>query len=297
MKFVMISDLHLLWDKPIARLDDIRETQRRKLEFVLSFAKDKDAILLEAGDFFNRPRSWYLLPETIDLLKKYKVEILAVFGQHDVYMYNEISRAATSLGLLEKAGLVKILHFGDAERNIYGCSYGQEIPKVIAKDALNILVIHAPIAEQAIYPGQNYMDAFIFLKRHKDFDIILAGDIHQKFIFEYEGRWILNSGAMLRKEANLYNFTYKPGFWFVDAAKKIKPEWIEIPHEPAENVLSRAHLDYSEDATKILDEFINSVGQVEVEDDVSFVDNLWLFVKKNKISKEVENILSEVVNG
>jgi DNA repair exonuclease SbcCD nuclease subunit len=304
MRLIMISDLHLLWDNPVSRLDDLRKTQEQKLLFLLKFASEHDATVLEAGDWFNRPRGWYLLPEIIDILKTYNIRTYAVYGQHDTYMYSEATRGATSLGILEKAGLVKILSaepeeiwYRDDGVAIYGCSYGQEIPVVKNKNLFNILVIHAPIAEKAIYPGQNYFDALSFLKDHKDFDLIHCGDIHQKFMIEHQCRIILNSGPMLRKEATLYNFSHKPGFFFYDSEKNKKPTWIEIPHQPAELVLSRAHIDYENEATNILDEFIGSIGEVEINEEVSFTDNLLAYIKKNKIKKPVTDIIEEVING
>lgn len=302
MKIIGISDLHLLWEKPVGRLDDAPVTQRNKFEFILRWAQDNCAVILVAGDFFNNPRSWYLLPEIMKILKAYGVEIYACFGQHDTYMYNITTRMTTNLGVLEKAELATILdseplYLARSNRQIalYGVSYGQEIPKPTNDKCTNILVIHAPIAEQAIYPGQNYMDAFQFLKEH-EFDYIVCGDIHQKFVKYYKGRYIVNSGPLLRKEASIYNFQHKPGFWVIDTDKIEEPEFIEIPHLDAELVLSRAHIDYKEEASNVLDEFIGAVGGIEIDEDISIVENIWRMVSKNKISQDVIDTLADVMS-
>lgn len=298
MNLILLSDTHILWDQPISRIDNIRKTQFEKWEFILQYSKDTNSTLLEAGDFFQKPRSWNLLPEIIGWFKKYQIPIYCVIGQHDQYMRDFQNISTTNLGVLAKAGLVKILDesaYYDFDIALYGASYGQEIPEIKNKDCFNILVIHAPIASKALYPNQQYMDALTFLKENP-FNLIVAGDIHQKYMFEYEGRYICNSGPLLRKEATEYNFTHKPGFWTFDTNKKETPKFVEVPHQPAEEILSRTHLDYEKESESVLNEFISSISETKIEEGVSFVDNLWRFVKENNIEKPVVDLLSEVIN-
>ena len=298
-KFLLLSDIHLLWDNPIGRLDNAHEAQLRKLKFVLDWAEENEATILQAGDFFDRPRSWYLLPEIMGLVGKYKVDWFMIFGQHDVYLYSQETRSATSLGILEKAGLVHILdespiRIADDRGliKLYGVSYGQSVPKVQDDSSLNILVIHAPIAEKALWPGHDYMDATKFLNEHKDFDIILCGDIHRKFLIKEEGRVICNTGCMIRKSVDLWD--HRPCFFVYNTGKRFQIEEIEILHEPSEIVLSREHIDKSERIDAMLDKFVQSVGE-EFEADVDFVSSLWKFVSENKVNQEVINVLSEVM--
>lgn len=306
MKLVLLSDTHLLWDKPISRLDDTKVTQFVKLKFIFDYAQKEDAKIIIAGDIFNKPRSWNLLPEVTTFLKKYNLSIFVIFGQHDVYMYSQESKDKTNLGVLAKAGLVKILNSQPVfimsglmsegkQSDLYGTSYGQEIPIIKNKDHFNILVIHAPIAEKALWPGQNYMDSLTFLKEH-EFNLICCGDIHQKFIKEYEGRYIINSGPLLRKEASLYNFTHRPGFFIFDTDKPDPPEFIEVPQASAEEILSRNHLEYEKESVSILSEFIDSISNSTIEEGVDFVENLWKFTKANNIDPVVVNLLAEEIN-
>lgn len=303
MKLILCSDFHLLWDSPKARLDNVKDTQFKKLLFIFKYTRENSAYILQAGDFFDKPRSWHLLPEMIDFLMGIKnVSVSSIFGQHDTYMYSELTRSQTSLGVLEKVELINILGqkgvliFDETKPNldtarVFGCSFGQEIPEP-DKNIFSILVIHAGIAERAIYPGQNYFDALAFLKKHK-FDLILCGDIHQKFCIEYEGRFIVNTGPLIRKEASIYNFTHKPGFFVFDTETR-KIEWVEIPHQDAELVLSRNHIEYEKQTKTIMDEFVSSVQNVEIDDDVFFVSNLWKFTRENKVNKNVIGLLSEI---
>ena len=310
MKFLHISDTHLLFDSPQARLDDTHKTGLEKFEYVLSWAQANSAVILHSADFFDKRRSWYLLPEIVTLLKKYKVPILAVFGQHDQYMRSMVTRHATMLGILEQAGLVKILgheliysEIGEPTEvfHIWGAGYGEEIPtptsKSIPNCEYNILVIHAPIAVEPLWPGHNYIDAEKFLAEHTEFDMILCGDIHRNFgIMDKVGRWILNTGPMIRRRAVDYNFHHKPGFWIIDTEKENRPNhrvsWEEIPHLPAEKVLSRDHIEREEESEEILQEFVDAVD-VQFDAGVDFDDNLEKFLVANNIPQSVIDILSE----
>jgi hypothetical protein len=123
--------------------------------------------------------------------------------------------------------------------------------------------------------------------------LILCGDIHQKFQKTIKGRWIVNSGPLLRKEASVYNFSHHPGFFIYNLVKE-KMDWVEIPHRPAEEVLTRAHIDYDQETLSVLDEFIGTIGDQREMAGSDFVENLWEFVKQNKIDQSVVDILSEV---
>lgn len=297
MKIILLSDLHLLWHNPIARLDNAKKTQQQKFRYALKTAKKEGAIILQAGDFFDRPRSWMLLPEIIDILKQYKVPIYGVMGQHDTYFYNEETKQNTSLGILEKVKLLHLLNEKPTilEHNIhvYGVSFHQEIPVPIEKDKFNILVIHAPIAEEALFPNHDYLDARTFMKKHDGYEIILAGDIHRFFCIQ---KTILNCGPLFRKEATEYNFQHEPGFFIYDSIEETL-DWHMVPHEPAEKVLDRSQIKTTKQAKQMLDEFVDGIEGTDFEGGVRFIDNLWDYCKHNKIEKEVVGELASTTQG
>ena len=298
MKIIYLPELHLSLEQPVGRLDDATETLFGKLKYVFDYAKKEKAIVVSAGDFFDRPRSWFLLPRIIEFLREYStVKVYAVFGQHDTYMYHESTRHATSLGSLEKAGLVCILgsdpcSFNDWDVCIYGCNWGEDIPKVKVKSNRDILVIHAPISDKALWYGHDFISAKMFLKKHKEFDTIHCGDIHRQFFIEDKGRHILNAGPLCRREATEYNFTHIP-IYFIENDEGILSK--VIPHKPSDEVLSRDHIESAESNNLMLQEFIDSMplrDEIGGKNDVSFRDNLEAFIKSNKIDKEVVRLMS-----
>jgi len=296
MKLVGISDPHLSWDVPEARLDDCVRTQFKKLRYVLSYCMKEKARLLVSGDLFNSPRSWYLLPYTMRVLEDFysDVPMHAVFGQHDTYMYNEETRKNTNLGVLEQAKIFNILDsepYDLGQVHLYGASFGQPVPEVKDKSATNVLVIHDSIYVSPLFPGHSYKDATRFINRHEDFQFIHCGDIHRKFEAESDdGRLIVNTGPMVRRTAESYNFEHEPCFFVFDTYTG-DLTWEVIPHQPASEVLSREHLDRVTEAKGFLDEFIDSIETEEL-DSVSYVENLWEFIGKNDIESDVVDIIT-----
>ena len=302
MKLLLLSDLHLLFDKPIGRKDNTFLTQQEKLKYVMQYVCNSkyECFILQAGDFFDAPRSWRLLPIYIDFLRSWvnvgRVAIYCIRGQHDVYMYNEEINDRTTLGVLAKMGLVNILSSKPLVLDnicIYGTSYGQEIPKPSKEAGTNVLVIHAPILKSKIWHGQeDYSYAPGFLRKHKEYDLILCGDIHQKFIFRDGDRIICNTGCIIRK--SVAQWEHAPGFYVYDTeTKKIK--WEEIPHEPPDEVMSREHLDKESYRNEMLGSFIEAVKSREVDAGVTFKDNLLQFMEESNIEQEVRDEIAEVM--
>ena len=317
MKIVCLGDLHLLWDKPIARKDNAHEVQKKKFKFVLDWAGKNQAVIIQPGDFFDTARSWHLTSTYVKFLDDYYtnhkiLDIYVVYGQHDTYMYSEKTRHATGLGLLVANRLVHLLDDRGQALNYksvvwaYGASFGQPVPKVKENDdsKLNILVIHKMIVDEKLWAGQeDYVYAEDFLDQYPNYDLIVCGDCHRRFAFEQDGRYIVNSGPLFRKEADLYNLTEAiPGFYVYDTGKRTL-DWVGIPHGLPNDVLSRDHLDRQERIDKAMEEFINSMhlyeGEGEEEDDsavVDFMGNLGVFIKENKIGKGVIDVLSSVMD-
>ncbi|MDD5053477.1 MAG: metallophosphoesterase family protein [Sulfuricurvum sp.] len=294
MKLILCSDWHLVYQNPIGRKDDLTKVQFDKLAFVLKKADELDAPILQAGDFFDKPRSWSLLSHVMDRLKTCGASVYTVYGQHDTYLYSEETRDKTNLGILAKAGLVEIAD----DKSVYiggncylqGCSFGGEIPKP-DMEGLNILIIHAPISDAPAYPGCVYTAAKKFLSLHSGYDLILCGDIHRTFVERIGNMTILNLGPMLRKEATEYNFQHEPKIVIFDTETR-ELEWVTIPHQPSEEVLSRDHIEIQSEAEGKLQNFIDMMKQDEQLQGVSFQDNLYEFIRTNGIDKEVVDYLS-----
>ena len=312
MKIFCLADTHLTTRRPRSRIDvkPIHEVLLNKLETVYKHAGKEGGDVLIAGDIFDGPRSWAALSYFIKLFKKYEdaVSTYVVYGQHDTHFYSEKTRGNTALGILIATGLVRLLNekstgiFGelaDKTINYYGASFGAAIPKIEDSEAFNVLVIHAGISDRAAYPGHDFTDAEQFLKKH-DFDLIICGDIHSRFIGQVRGKTIVNPGPLWRKTSDLYNF--EPGYYVFDTKPRPNEddwEFYNIPIEKAEAVIDRAVAEKVAETKALLNSFVDSFEEMTTERSggkISFDENLVNLFKKNKTAKAVVEILAEVMD-
>jgi DNA repair exonuclease SbcCD nuclease subunit len=303
MKLVLLSDPHMTSINPLARLDDIRETSNSKMKFIISWAANNKAVIISSGDLLDRPRDWFVLQDMIRLCRIYQVPFFSVYGQHDTYMYSETVKPYTTLGALIGMGAIKqptSKHTSIYKNvNLYGASFGEKVP-VPAKGSVNVLAIHAPIAKQALFPGHDFMDAKKFLKKHKLYDLIICGDIHQRFLFKIGKRYICNTGPILRLDATTYNMQHEPAFYVADVRSTgvTKISKVKIPCQPAEKVLSRDHLEDKKQSTEMLNDFIENV-EADVDLSIDVGENVKKVIAENKIDEtdpRVAEILSEVMS-
>ena len=312
MKLLLISDLHLTSITPIARKDNVLKTGLGKLRYVLEYAKKHNCTILEAGDFADKSRDWNLLYELHKLLKKYNVPILAIQGQHDYYYRSKLGNNASTMGVLEQSGLVKILlrpEYLDIPEScsalhppwkIYPVNWDEDV--TIEKDTFNntILLAHAPISPIRVHPRQKVTTTKEFKKLHENWDLVLLGDIHRWFESgkgdKNNTTYIVNTGPMMRLEATEYNMTHKPCFYIFDTNTRQLIRKI-IPHEPSDKVLDTAHIkpetekEYDEDR---INELATAMQQTFKDDPQK--KKLAEILTKKKVSKSVRKIIVDVYN-
>lgn len=297
MNYILLSDIHATSKQPVGRKDDIVKAFFRKFTFILRYARKHKATILQAGDFFHRPRDWHLLFRIMALLKRYKVKIYTVYGQHDTYLYADVDRSPTTLGILRRANMVQLLTEEPVHENgvnIYGCSWAQKIP--IAKAGTldtNILVVHAPISDIEVFPGHKYFGPKAFIRKYKGYDLILAGDTHRQILATSSSTQLVNTGPMLRLEATEYNMAHHPCAYVYDP-KDLSLEQLKIPHADADEVLTRGHLETSTHISEVLQDFIDSLKEGPLEK-MSLYDNIHQYIEDNEITDEVKDILSGVM--
>jgi len=310
MKLVLLSDFHLMSRTPVSRTDDAFVTGFKKLDYIIDYAKTNNASVLQAGDLTHSSRDFNVLNALINSLSDFLYgdgpKFYTIWGQHNEY-YRTRSNDATTLGVLENIGLAKILN---SERtiiydayaptfNVYGCSWGEDVPPPKEASEFNILVIHESIGVRRLYPEDDPIDAEAFLKEAKEYDIILCGDIHRKFHIEHEGRHILNTGCILRHAGGEYELDYKPGFYVLDyrSQEDFSIKWEEIPHSSSEEMMSIKHLESKKYLNDSVAEFIGLVDTYKNKMTDPKSDIKRYLVENNVPNSIKEIILKEMEDG
>lgn len=253
--FIFVSDMHLTSAQPPGRTDNAMQTCLTKLEWILCYASQCDAAIIQAGDMFDQNRDWYLLPAVAALLVKYGVPVYTVYGQHDSYMRSVENRPATTLGVLAHAGLLTVLSSEPvhvAGWDLFGAGWRDKIPVYDPHNTNpKILVWHDRVAEEPAFPDHKYIDARCAFEELKDYDIILCGDVHRVFHVTDGTRHMLNTGPVFRYKAEEYNFTHTPQLAKMQVDRG-GLEWHNIPHAPAAEVLTREHIPEPDKADMLL---------------------------------------------
>ena len=302
MKIILLSDIHLSTEKPTGRIDDWESAQWRKMEWVWRYAAEHEAIILQAGDLCDRPRNWIVLIKLISFLRTWNRVVYMVRGQHDMYFHSPDS--SSTVQILDKLELVGLVEANPgvlvgSEVSIAGIRWGEveKINRPVAKQKTNILVIHAPIAEAPVFEKHDYIDARSFAEKHQEYDLILCGDIHRHFCIKTKWNTLLNTGPMIRRDVGEYNFRHEPCFYIYDTTTKELTKQI-IPHEPAEKVLSRQHLDGQQEIKSLLSDFVEKVKQTLSKESpgVDVMANFRRAIATVDIPQSTKALIMEVVN-
>ena len=266
MLFVCLSDVHGKYQTPVGRLDNIGEAFEKKVNYVFKWAKEHGATILQAGDLNDKARNWEVLDFFIRAIRKNQVIMFSVYGQHDLYMRRSPNESANVLSILKQTGFVMTLSRKPVTVSsgckIYGSSWGEKIPEPDGTAKCSILVLHAPVSKKSEFPGHDYTSPQYFMKKHTGYDLVLVGDVHKKIYYKTnDGRYLINTGPMLRVEATKYNMRHRPCFYVFDSqTKEIRKEI--IPHDPANHVLSRKHIVAKNITTTELEQFAANIKRL-----------------------------------
>ena len=285
MRFCSISDLHLMARKPSCRKDDFIETQFRKLEFIFQTAKENGEILFIAGDVFDSPKEPYLLTyRLIKLIKKYKIKVYVIAGQHDMHFHNP-DFVNTPLGILISTGLVTF--FGYIK--IDGISFcGNTWGKNYYKKA-DVLITHEMvIQEDSILEGKTECKRAFHLLREHDYKLILSGDNHQEFIEKNNGKILINAGSVTRTKKDQKQ--HNPHVYVIDIDKS-GVKGINAFHIPIEKDVFKEEEKVKEVSSDIMNGIKDLIGKMrenEKKKIIPFFDIVSYSIKEMIKNKEPE---------
>jgi len=297
MKLLLTGDWHLRFKKPVMRLDEnYFLTQYNKIKFILETAKnEKVDLILQPGDFFDSVDCpYFVVGSYIFLFSKYEIPILCVPGQHDL-KYHTRSTETTPLGVLEAAGVVKILSgfFDYKNIRIYGCHWGQDIQEVDSFDKINILLAHKMIVyRDKVWPGQNEYALASHLVWKYAYDLIVSGDNHQEFMYSNEqGKKLVNCGSLMRSAINQND--HKPAIYICDVDNFLNLKKIYIPVLPFDKIMDVDKAEKERARNIELDNFIKNLEKSE-ETSLDFLKNVQKALEKLD-DENVKNIVEEVL--
>lgn len=254
MKFAYIADPHVDITTPVSRTDDYFEAIMAKLEYVFAHAEKQGcSAVLCGGDLFHKAvQPGTVMLRMIQLLTKYSVPLVTTVGQHDTNGHNIDDYPIKSLGLLEAAGLLRVLRAGESLTftedhdvvEVVGYAFGEPETEAFlrGKDApteggpLRIALVHASIGPDECMGWEGVSN----LKCHSA-DLALFGDIHQGFPPHETraGTICLNPGSLGRR--SVVEADHLPQFVMITVEDQvdIHLDYETVPGPPASEIFER----------------------------------------------------------
>ncbi len=303
MKLLALGDTHFTNTAPGRRIDEsYLDTQMDKLAQVAEIYHERHCdYLVQVGDFFDSPRvSNEAIACVLGFLRIARMEVLCVYGQHDIAGHSESTFRRSPLRVLEAAGVVKILNSKSSTTPlqegvvIYGSSFGQDICQPSNMIFYPVLVTHQMVGDKPLYPGHDIMHPMLFLKKHNGYKLIICGDYHYRFAVQSAGRWCVNPGAMVRKTIAERDLKHHPAVMLIDTDIDA-PEVIELDVQPVEDVFDLLdNVQAAKHDNFALQRFLDGLKEAEGSK-VGWKETLlWLYEEK-KTSAHIIEIIDECI--
>ena len=236
MKILHITDSHGTVKGPESRKDIYYISFLKKFyEIGLAIKKFNIDMVIHTGDLFHTARvSDKFAGQVSEMIKAWGVPVYVVPGNHDIEGYTIDTIDQTKLGLLAKAGVVKLLTRDnpvvlnikqDSKQysiSISGQEYYADIDTGNMSDFemqneisdFNILAIHGYISDIPQHPDIRHT---LCKDITSDADVILSGHYHRQFEWsDGQNLDIFNPGSMMRVEQTEYNKTHIPQYGILD---------------------------------------------------------------------------------
>lgn len=262
LKLFFVGDLHLHDVSPSSRIDDYSQAILDKLSQVFDKARELgvNGIFFE-GDIFHKPSgiSIRYLNRVLDVFKTAPCTCYTVIGNHDI-QYGRVDDVwGTSLGVLVKSGVMKLLSHGEAalwftDYNvcIEGFNYGEDISLQCPcndKANLTICVSHS-YGEDVAFGASDAPEYFKFNSSVPlvPFDVYVLGHDHSYHDTTdlYDGKSKLyRLGALSRATSSITDTGRDVSVLLlsIDEDGVYTPEQIHIDVKPAEECFSTLALD------------------------------------------------------
>ena len=299
-KVGLLGDLHLTSKAPERRKDDYYRTLLGKLKQAFDiFEQDGCQWVFQPGDFFDSPQVGNsVIADIIKLISYYRFEVLVCAGQHDIFGHSLETLHSSPLSVLEAANSISLL---GRNKNligeniwVYGASFGEEVPNPSKVEGyFSVLVIHRMIGNRQLYPDQPLEDPREFLRKYPKFDLILCGDYHYRFQDHYQGRVIINPGAIVRKTISKYDQEHRPAVCILDL-KDLSVKVVELKVKPVEEVFDLTIRSDTNERNEALNRFISSLRE-QNRFKVGWKAILSRVLEERKPKQSVCNLLNAVL--
>jgi len=297
VRAIIVSDIHLRDTQPVCRLDDFIETQIKQLQWlselkadicVKSHRNSSDVPILCGGDIFDK---WKASPFLMGVAIDYLPFMTTTIGNHDLPAHNFNLFHKSGAGVLLKAEQIDmsingLIDVGDFR--VLTVPFGMEGEvKDHHRDKADVVLVHDLVETEA--------EAKAWARKFPKAELIVIGDNHTSACYPFKDLpRVLVPGSFNVQTADQIGNPHSAWLWRKDGL----PIPVEVPEDKTD--MTREHLVDKEEMDDRMEEFVSSfITRLETGKDIGldFKSNLTAFIKENKVSKTVEKVIWEVVNG
>ena len=293
MQVILVGDIHLSGQKPLARTDDVVSVQFEKVDEVVSIANQYGCSIISVGDIFNTSIiSNSLLSQLGDILNRLKNPLYFVCGNHDLLYHSMDMFERTSLGMLyynnQKIKHVSELEFDSGDWNM-----------PIDNKHSDVLVIHQAIIKPDMVGGNSswilkdteFARDITTDKELQKYKLIICGHWHKQYTFKYKNTLVINPGPLVRRSVNEID---EPTIQLLDL-NTLKSKIIKLKSvKPTEDVLTDKHIEEKSIKTKTdISNFVQALQTKTMT--TSFLANLMELIESGQLDKDIEKLLREYI--
>lgn len=264
LKILFFTDTHIRGTNPKNRKDDFLVSLENKFKEINDLITSLNVdYVIHGGDLFDRPDiSISVVSRFTNILKKIKVPIYIVSGNHDIFGHNPQTLDRTMLGLLNNLDFLEVIHESTPiiltkdgiKVQLTGIPYSFDVDetpdKYILKETnssvdFSIHIVHGMLLDRPFIKGIPYtlVDDIINTKA----DITLTGHYHAGFkTIERDGKYFINPGSLVRVTNSLKEIERIPQVCLIELNDKINISMIElISALPGDEILDRTEIEKS----------------------------------------------------
>ena len=287
-KILFTGDWHIKASNPRNRIGMYKQQQFDKIKWILDLAEKENCdCVIQPGDLFdNRKMPEEIKRNYIYLFKEYDIPILTIYGQHDMQYHK--NKHNTAMAVLEAADAITVLGKYPTEVggniDVYGASWGEQIPDIVNEDNINILVIHTMVIEEkTLWPGQKqFTKKNMLLKGNSDYDIFCCGDNHNTFYDDEHEQKLFNLGSLMR--STIAQLAHEPTVVVYDLYENLIA-YHKVPIEPSETVFDVDKIDKEIDRADFT-EFFNLLSSEAKDTGVDFETNVKIIGDKAEFTEK-----------
>lgn len=300
MLILHIGDGHLTGKNPIARIDDLVETQFLKWNEIVSIANHFNCPIITPGDILNVPIiANSILTRFGEIIQRLQHPIFFAWGNHDLMYHSLDMWNRTSLGVLW-SNSTKVKHISEFHGD-YGIAwdYIDWNQDLVSQNSKFLLTHKAVVYTKQIGKNSWILDdpefAFNFDddKFLQNYELIICGHWHRQYQFRRNNTTIINGGTFVRRTVEEKDF---PAVNLINLDNKLRRRIKLKCAKPIDQIISKKHLEEKLHVVQQdIKQFVESLRNTTVKDSAKFMDNLMNLLDIHELDPAIEKLLREFV--